>query len=170
MLFFFSMVPTTYDYKGKYCKIPTPDSSSLLYLKCKSAVTFVGGERGSLVVNASDSGSRGRGFEPHSGQTVLCPSARHIYSPKVLVIPRKRWLCPNMTEKLFTGTLRINQLLYDYADDSVMRQPANFTLNVLVSVFHKVKSGKPLLVCLGSLTYLSNIPAITRPPIQLTKP
>ena len=29
------------------------------------------GERGGLVVNASDSGSRGRGFEPHSGQTVL---------------------------------------------------------------------------------------------------
>ena len=29
-------------------------------------------ERGGLVVNASDSGSRGRGFEPHSGQTVLC--------------------------------------------------------------------------------------------------
>ena len=31
------------------------------------------GERGGLVVNASDFGSRGRGFEPHSGQTVLCP-------------------------------------------------------------------------------------------------
>ena len=31
------------------------------------------GERGGLVVNASDSGSRGRGFEPHSSQTVLCP-------------------------------------------------------------------------------------------------
>ena len=31
------------------------------------------GERGGLVVNASDSGSRGRGFEPHLGQTVLCP-------------------------------------------------------------------------------------------------
>ena len=29
--------------------------------------------RGFLVVNASDSGSRVRGFEPHSGQTVLCP-------------------------------------------------------------------------------------------------
>ena len=28
---------------------------------------------------------------------------------KVLVIPRKRWLRPNMTEKLFIGTLRINQ-------------------------------------------------------------
>ena len=67
------------------------------------------GERGGLVVNASDSGSRGQGFEPHSGQTVLCPSARRIYSPKELVIPRKRLLRPNMTEKLFTGTLRINQ-------------------------------------------------------------
>ena len=33
----------------------------------------VNGERGGLVVNASDSGSRGRGFEAHSGQTVLCP-------------------------------------------------------------------------------------------------
>ena len=33
------------------------------------------GEGGGLVVNASDSGSRvgGGGFEPHSGQTVLCP-------------------------------------------------------------------------------------------------
>ena len=49
------------------------------------------------------------GFEPHFGQTVLCPWASHIYSPKVLVIPRKRWLRPNMTEKLFTWTLRINQ-------------------------------------------------------------
>ena len=31
------------------------------------------GEHGGLVVNTSDSGSKGRGFEPHSGQTVLCP-------------------------------------------------------------------------------------------------
>ena len=31
------------------------------------------GECGGLLVNASDSGSRGRGFEPHLGQTVLCP-------------------------------------------------------------------------------------------------
>ena len=30
-------------------------------------------ERGGLMVNVSDSESRGRGFEPHSGQTVLCP-------------------------------------------------------------------------------------------------
>ena len=33
---------------------------------------FCNGERGGLVDNASDSGSRGRGFELHSGQTVLC--------------------------------------------------------------------------------------------------
>ena len=38
---------------------------------------------------------------------VLCPCARHIYPQKVLVIPRKLWLSPNMTEKLFTGTLSI---------------------------------------------------------------
>ena len=31
------------------------------------------GEHGGLVVKASDSGSRGQGFKPHSGQTVLCP-------------------------------------------------------------------------------------------------
>ena len=31
------------------------------------------GERGGPVVNASDSGSNGRRFEPHFGQTVLCP-------------------------------------------------------------------------------------------------
>ena len=37
-------------------------------------------------------------------------SLSKIYLPpqkKVLVIPRKRWLRPNMTEKLFTGTLSI---------------------------------------------------------------
>ena len=33
----------------------------------------ISGERGGLAVNSSDSGSRGRGFEPHSGQTVFCP-------------------------------------------------------------------------------------------------
>ena len=66
-----------------------------------------GGEGSGLVVNASD--TRGRRFEPHWGQTVLCLCARHIYSPNVLVIPRKRWLRSNITEKLLTGTLRIKQ-------------------------------------------------------------
>ena len=69
------------------------------------------------MVNASGSGSSGRGFESHAGQTVLCTWVRHIYSPKVLVlvIPRKRWLRPNMTEKLFTGTLRIKQPTFLHA-------------------------------------------------------
>ena len=57
---------------------------------------------------SSDSGSG----DPGSilGQVgVLFPRARDIYSPKVLVIPRNRWLHLNMTEKLFTGTLNHNQ-------------------------------------------------------------
>ena len=40
----------------------------------------------------------------------LFPFPKDTFTPqKVLVIPRKRWLRPNMTNKLFTGTLRINQ-------------------------------------------------------------
>ena len=42
-----------------------------------------------------------RGSSP-TRVAVLCHLARHIYPPKVLVIPRKRWLCPNMTEKLLS--------------------------------------------------------------------
>ena len=39
-----------------------------------------------------------------------CVLEQGTFTPqKALVIPRKRWLRPNMTEKLFTGTLRINQ-------------------------------------------------------------
>ena len=56
-------------------------------------------ERGGLVVNTSDSGSRGRGFEPHSGRRVVSLSKTYL-PPKVLVIHRKRWLRPNMTEKI----------------------------------------------------------------------
>ena len=66
------------------------------------------GGRTGLVVRASDSGSG----DPGSilGRVgVLFPWARDIYSPKVLVIPRNRWLRLNMTEKLFTGTLNQNQ-------------------------------------------------------------
>ena len=43
-----------------------------------------------------------------------CVLEQDIFTPppspkKVLVIPRKRWLRPNMTEKLLTGTLSIKQ-------------------------------------------------------------
>ena len=40
---------------------------------------------------------------------MCCVLEQGTFTPqKVLVIPRKRWLRPNMTEKLFTWTLRIN--------------------------------------------------------------
>ena len=64
--------------------------------------------RTGLVVRTSDSGLG----DPGSiiGRVgVLFPCARDIYSPKVLVIPRNRWLHLNMTKKLFTGTLNKNQ-------------------------------------------------------------
>ena len=41
------------------------------------------------------------GFEPHLGRRVV--SLSKIY------LPRKRWLRPNMTEKMFTGTLSFKQ-------------------------------------------------------------
>ena len=53
---------------------------------------------------ASDSGARGRGFDPHSGRCVVSLSKKYLPPKKVLVIHRKRWLRPDMTEKLLTGT------------------------------------------------------------------
>ena len=50
---------------------------------------------------ASDSGARGRGFDPHSGCRVVSLSKIHLPSIKV---PRKRWLRPDMTEQLLTRT------------------------------------------------------------------
>ena len=48
---------------------------------------------------ASDSGARGQCFDPHSGRRVV-----RFTSQKVLVILRKQWLCPDMTEKSLTWT------------------------------------------------------------------
>ena len=48
---------------------------------------------------------------------------------KVLVIPRKRWLLPSLTKKLFTGTLRINQ-------------PTNILKSLCLSVLSLVKGLK----------------------------
>ena len=53
---------------------------------------------------ASYSGARGRGFDPHLGRRVVSLSKIHLPPKKVMVIPRKRWLRPDMTEKLLTGT------------------------------------------------------------------
>ena len=52
---------------------------------------------------ASDSGARGQGLDRHSGRQVVSLSKIHLPPKKVLVIPRKRWLCRDMTEKLLTG-------------------------------------------------------------------
>ena len=56
---------------------------------------------------ASDSESRGPGFDLHKSHRVVSLSKTQ-FLPTVLVKPRKRWLHPNMTEKLLTGTLSLN--------------------------------------------------------------
>ena len=57
---------------------------------------------------ASDSGARGRGFDPHSGRLIV--SLSKIYSlPKTTGNTRKRWLRPDMTETMFTGRLSKNE-------------------------------------------------------------
>ena len=58
---------------------------------------------------SSVSGARGRGFDPQS--ELPCCVLDTFYFSKALVIPRKQWLCPDMTEKLLTGTKqKINSL------------------------------------------------------------
>ena len=57
---------------------------------------------------ASDSGARGRGFDPHSGRCVVSLSKIRL-PPKSTGQPRKRWCRPDMTEKLFTGPLSKNK-------------------------------------------------------------
>ena len=58
---------------------------------------------------ASDSGARGRGVRS-SLRSPCCVLEQDTFtSQKVLVIPRKRWLCPDMTEKMLTGTLNLNK-------------------------------------------------------------
>ena len=54
----------------------------------------------------SDSRARGWGFETYLRCVVFL--SKTLFSPKVLVVPRKRWLRPNITEKLLTGTLSRN--------------------------------------------------------------
>ena len=85
-------------------KLFFPDHHNLLVSTLKRRV----GERTGLVVRASDSGSGDPG-SILGWVCVLFPCARDIYFPKVLVIPRNKWLRLNMTEKLFTGTLNKNQ-------------------------------------------------------------
>ena len=60
---------------------------------------------------------------------LCCVLGQDIFTPpKVLVIPRKRWLRPNMTEQLFTRTLSIkpNQILFDESDFVFLLRPVYF--------------------------------------------
>ena len=53
------------------------------------------------MVNTLDFGLRGRGFEPHSGRRLISLSKKCLPPPpQAKVIPGKRWLRPNMTEKM----------------------------------------------------------------------
>ena len=45
--------------------------------------------------------------EREVGDSCCVLEQRHINSPEVLVLPRKQWLPPGMTEKLLTGTLSL---------------------------------------------------------------
>ena len=48
----------------------------------------------------SGGGGGGGGFDPHSGRRDVSLSKIHLPPKNVLVIPRKRWLRPYMTEKV----------------------------------------------------------------------
>ena len=48
----------------------------------------------------------GRGVETYLRRVLSL--SKTLYSPKVLVIPGKRWLRPDMTKKLLTRTLSLN--------------------------------------------------------------
>ena len=94
-----SFVMTWYISKLYVAELP-PFGKELL-ICCRIRVlhpTNVGGP-GGHVVNTSDSEYRGRWFEPHSGCRVLSLSKTYL-PPRLLVIPRKQWLHPNMTEKI----------------------------------------------------------------------
>lgn len=67
-------------------------------------------------------------------------------------------------ESIFLAFPIVLQICYEY------RKQNGCTLNVFVSVFHSVRSGKPLRVWRGSMAYRLIIPANTFPPIQLTSP
>ena len=63
-------------------------------------------ERGWLIGRGLDSGARGLEFETCLRCDVSL--SKTLYSLKVLVIPSKQWLHPDMTEKLLSGTLNLN--------------------------------------------------------------
>ena len=63
----------------------------------------------------SEFGARGQGFETYLRCVVSL--SKTLYSLKVLLVPRKWWLHPNMTEKLLTGMLSLNTNKHDCDDN-----------------------------------------------------
>ena len=56
--------------------------------------------------SASDSESRSRVRSPPGAPYCVLEDDR-FHSPVYLLMPSNRWLCPDMTEKLLTGTLNL---------------------------------------------------------------
>ena len=84
------------------CSIPLtlPVDPRLFSLKLARGAQWPSGR-------VSDPGARGRGFDTYLRRIVSL--RKGTFTPrKVLIIPRKRWLRPDMTEKLLTETLSIN--------------------------------------------------------------
>ena len=79
----------------------------LCYLKLYVISIATGGARWSSG-RASDSGAKGRGLDTYLRRVVSFSKDTFTHR-KILVIPKKRWLRPDMTEKLFTGTLSLNK-------------------------------------------------------------
>ena len=64
-----------------------------------------------MISRVSDSEARDRGFDTYLRRVVSL--SKYTFTPrKVLVMPRKWWLRPDTTEKLFTGSLSINTNRY----------------------------------------------------------
>ena len=92
--------------------VVSPRPSSLLLLSSSRTITLGGFVWKAISQNeggarwpsgrAKDYGARGWG-SILTLCTVLCPWARHIFSLKVRVIPRKRWLGTDMTENCSLG-------------------------------------------------------------------
>ena len=80
------------------------DAWALLSFVCLVGVLPANSRRGGLVVELWIPEREVGGFGPLSGRRVVSLSKIHLHVPpqKVLVIPRKWLLHPNMTEKLLT--------------------------------------------------------------------
>ena len=80
---------------------------SLLLLLQKIPHLPMWGSAGWPSGRASSSGVRGRRFETYLRRVVFL--SKTFKSPKVLVMLRKRWFCPEMTEILLTWPLSLNK-------------------------------------------------------------